>query len=67
MSITPPCVVSLTWQLRDAQGEAIDELTEPVEFFVGGDDLLQPVEDALIGHDTGYEVVLHLEPEQAFG
>ncbi len=67
MPITPPCVVSLTWRLHDAQGQPIDELTEPVEFFVGGDDLLPKVEEVLTGHETGYEVVLHLEPEHAFG
>ena len=67
MTISPPCVVSLTWRLRDAQGEPIDELAEPVEFFVGGEDLLPKVEEALIGHDVGYEVSLHLEPEHAFG
>ncbi|MEP7056875.1 MAG: peptidylprolyl isomerase [Caldimonas sp.] len=67
MQISSPCVVGLTWHLRDAQGEPIDELTEPVEFFVGGDDLLPKVEEALAGHEAGYEVALHLEPEHAFG
>ncbi len=67
MPITPPCVVSLTWRLADAQGLQIDELTDPVEFFVGGDDLLPKVEEALAGHAIGDEVALHLEPEHAFG
>lgn len=67
MSITAPCVVSLTWKLADAQGNAIDELTEPVEFFFGGDDLLPKVEEALEGQDIGFEAQLHLEPEHAFG
>jgi len=67
MSISPPCVVSLVWRLRDAQGQPIDELADPVEFLVGGEDLLPKVEEALIGHEVGYEVSLHLEPEHAFG
>ncbi|MGA0612956.1 FKBP-type peptidyl-prolyl cis-trans isomerase [Caldimonas sp. KR1-144] len=67
MQITAPCVVSLTWRLEDTQGQLIDELTEPVEFLVGGDDLLAKVEEALIGQDTGFEATLHLEPEHAFG
>ena len=67
MQIAAPCVVSLTWRLADAQGSEIDELTEPVEFFFGGDDLLAKVEDALGGHEAGYETTLHLEPEHAFG
>ncbi|MGY4829682.1 FKBP-type peptidyl-prolyl cis-trans isomerase [Sphaerotilaceae bacterium SBD11-9] len=67
MLISAPCVVSLTWRLEDAQGQLIDELAAPVEFFFGGDDLLAKVEEALNGQDTGFETKLHLEPEHAFG
>ncbi|HET9642431.1 MAG TPA: peptidylprolyl isomerase [Burkholderiaceae bacterium] len=67
MFIEAPCVVSLTWQLADAQGQPIDELKEPVEFFYGGNDLLPKVEEALAGQEAGYEAWLHLEPEHAFG
>lgn len=67
MPITAPCVVSLTWRLRSAQDEEIDALTEPVEFFVGGHDLLPKVEEALAGHEAGDQLSLHLEPEHAFG
>lgn len=67
MPITAPCVVSLTWKLRDTLGNVIDELKEPVEFFYGGDDLLAKVEEALAGQDAGFETLLHLEPEHAFG
>ena len=67
MLISAPCVVSLVWRLKDAQGQLIDELTEPVEFFVGGDDLLPKVEEVLIDQEAGFETELHLEPEHAFG
>ena len=67
MLITDPCVVSLVWTLSDAQGQAIDELDEPMEFFFGGDDLLPKLEEALQGQQTGFEAALHLEPEHAFG
>ncbi|NUZ05034.1 FKBP-type peptidyl-prolyl cis-trans isomerase [Piscinibacter koreensis] len=67
MHVTAPCVVTLTWRLDDAQGNLIDELTEPVEFFFGGDDLLEKVEEALDGQEVGFESTLHLEPEHAFG
>ena len=67
MRIADPCVVSLTWQLSDGQDRLIDALVEPVEFFVGGDDLLLKVEAALVGQETGFEANLHLEPEFAFG
>jgi FKBP-type peptidyl-prolyl cis-trans isomerase SlyD len=55
------------WRLEDAQGQLIDELAEPMEFLLGGDDLLAKVEQTLIGQTTGFEANLHLEPEQAFG
>jgi FKBP-type peptidyl-prolyl cis-trans isomerase SlyD len=67
MPITSPCVVSLTWKLQDTQGNLIDELQDPVEFFFGGDDLLAKVEEALTGQESGFATVLHLEPEHAFG
>jgi FKBP-type peptidyl-prolyl cis-trans isomerase SlyD len=67
MQIRKPCVVALTWTLADAQGHDIDELTEPVEFFYGGDDLLPKVEATLEGQASGFSTQLHLEPEHAFG
>ncbi|MBL8332425.1 MAG: peptidylprolyl isomerase [Rubrivivax sp.] len=67
MHIEAPCVVSLTWTLTDAQNQPIDELSAPVEFLVGGDDLLAKVEEVLAGHEPGDELQVQLEPEQAFG
>lgn len=67
MRISEPCVVSLTWRLEDAQGQLIDELVEPVEFFYGGDDLFAKVEEVINGEGAGFEATLHLEPEHAFG
>ena len=67
MLITKPCVVSLTWKLQDTLGNLIDELPDPVEFFFGGDDLLEKVEEALLDQEIGFTTVLHLEPEHAFG
>ncbi len=67
MQIQAPCVVTLTWRLEDAHGQLIDDLNEPMEFFVGGDDLLTKVEEVLTGQEVGYQTTLHLEPENAFG
>ncbi|MGR4867487.1 peptidylprolyl isomerase [Variovorax sp. LARHSF232] len=67
MEITEQCVVALTWTLRDTLGDLLDELDEPVEFLVGGDDLLKAIEAVLQGHEPGAKLQLHLEPEQAFG
>jgi FKBP-type peptidyl-prolyl cis-trans isomerase SlyD len=67
MVVTPQCVVALTWTLKDTLGEELDVLDEPVEFLVGGDDLLAKIEEALQGHEAGDTVDLHLEPIDAFG
>lgn len=67
MLITSPCVVSLSWRLEDAQGQLIDELAEPMEFFYGGDDLFAKVEQALAGQEIGFETSVALDPEEAFG
>jgi FKBP-type peptidyl-prolyl cis-trans isomerase SlyD len=67
MQVTPQCVVALTWTLKDTLGEVLDELKDPVDFLVGGDDLLAKIEEALQGHVAGDKIDLHLEPEEAFG
>jgi FKBP-type peptidyl-prolyl cis-trans isomerase SlyD len=67
MEITPQCVVALTWTLKDTLGEELDVLDEPIEFLVGGNDLLPAIEQALQGHAAGARVQLQIEPEQAFG
>ena len=67
MEINNACVVALTWTLKDTLGETLDTLDEPVEFLVGGKDLLPKIEEALQGHAKGAQVDLHIEPEDAFG
>jgi len=67
MNIFAPCVVELTWTLSDTTGQELDVLDEPVEFLVGGQDLLHKIEHALMGHEAGSTLDLHLEPEEAFG
>jgi FKBP-type peptidyl-prolyl cis-trans isomerase SlyD len=67
MEITEQCVVALTWTLKDTLGEELDVLDEPVDFVVGGNDLLKRIEEALQGHSAGQTLDLHLEPEEAFG
>ncbi len=67
MEITPQCVVALTWTLKDTLGEELDVLSDPVEFLVGGSDLLAKIEESLQGHVAGARLDLHLEPVEAFG
>ena len=67
MKITPQCVVALTWTLKDTLGEILDELDEPIEFLLGGQDLLAKIEEHLQGHEPGKALAFQLEPDQAFG
>ena len=67
MEITEQCVVALTWTLKDTLGEELDILDEPVEFLLGGKDLLPVIEAALLGYSAGATVQLQIEPELAFG
>ena len=62
-----PSAFPLVLILKDMQGEVLDVLEEPAEFFMGGDDLLPSIVHALLHHHEGDTVQLHLEPEQAFG
>ena len=67
MKITEQCVVALTWALKDTLGEELDTLDEPVEFLVGGSDLLASLERALQGYEAGDTLELQIEPQDAFG
>ena len=67
MEISEQCVVGLTWTLKDTLGDVLDVLDEPVEFLIGGEDLFDAIEAALLGHGPGARVQIQLEPEQAFG
>ena len=67
MKITPQCIVSLSWTLKDTLGEVLDELDEPIEFLLGGQDLLAKIEENLQGHVAGEALAFQLEPEEAFG
>ncbi len=67
MEITPQCVVALTWTLKDTLGEELDVLDDPVEFLIGGHDLLPVIEAALLGLEVGSKLDLQIEPEQGFG
>ena len=67
MEIIEQCVVALTWTLKDTLGEELDVLDDPVEFLIGGNDLLPTLERALLGHAAGTELTLQIEPQEAFG
>ncbi len=68
MKITPQCVAALTWTLSDTLGEELDTLDEPVEFLLGGRDLLESIEAALQGHGAdGQNLALGFGRHQVVG
>lgn len=68
MKIAMNTVVSLTYELRDSDGNVLESTTEPVSYLHGGYDGIFPkVEEELHGKDVGDTVELTLEPADAFG
>jgi FKBP-type peptidyl-prolyl cis-trans isomerase SlyD len=61
-------VVTIAYELRDADGALLDEAGTTVAYLHGGFGGIFPrVEAALEGHGPGHEVALSLDPEDAFG
>lgn len=61
-------VVKLAYELRDADGQALEDEGAQLEYLHGGFGGIFPkVEQALEGKQAGHEVSLTLEPEDAFG
>ena len=68
MKIAKNTVVSVAYKLSDAQGNLIEESDEPMVYLHGGYDGTFPkIEEALDGHEPGYETLIQLEPQDAFG
>ncbi|WP_020201479.1 peptidylprolyl isomerase, partial [Cupriavidus sp. WS] len=68
MKIAKNTVVSVVYKLSDAQGNLIEESDEPMVYLHGGYDGTFPkIEEALEGHEAGFETQLQLEPDEAFG
>ncbi len=68
MKIGRDAVVSLSYTLKDAQGEVIEESKEPMTYLHGGYGNVFPlVEQALQDKGVGQAVRVKLEPSDAFG
>ena len=68
MKIAKNTVVTVHYKLSDAQGNLIEESSEPMVYLHGGyENTLPKIEEALDGKDTGYETTIQVEPEDAFG
>jgi FKBP-type peptidyl-prolyl cis-trans isomerase SlyD len=61
-------VVSLNYELSDADGKLIEKTDAPIEYLHGGYDGIFPlVEKALAGKSAGETCRVRLEPDNAFG
>jgi FKBP-type peptidyl-prolyl cis-trans isomerase SlyD len=68
MHIAMNTVVSLTYELRDADGNILEASADPVNYLHGGYDGIFPrVEEELHGKQVGDRIDLILEPLDAFG
>lgn len=66
--VEPGAVVTIAYELRDADGELLDEEGATVAYLHGGYGGIFPkAEAALEGRGPGHEVALTLDPEDAFG
>ncbi len=68
MHITQDTVVTLQYKVADARGKLIEQSKDPMVYLHGGyNNTLPKIEAALDGREPGYQVVLDLPPEDAFG
>jgi FKBP-type peptidyl-prolyl cis-trans isomerase SlyD len=68
MKIQKNTVVSLNFELTDADGAVLEKSDEPVGYLHGGySGMFEAVEEQLEGLEEGAEVSVTLEPDDAFG
>lgn len=69
MQIDKDKVVSIFYQLKDAEGEQLEESQDgiPLAYLHGHNNLLPALEEALAGRKVGDKLSLTLPPEKAYG
>ncbi len=68
MQIAMNTVVSMTYELKDADNNVLEESKEPVAYLHGGyDNIFPKVEEAIHGKKVGDVVHVDLQPADAFG
>ena len=68
MQIAMNTVVTMTYELKDAEGNILESSKEPVSYLHGGyDNIFQKVEEAMHGKKIGDTIEIGLEPSDAFG
>ena len=69
MKITKNTVITLSMSVTDAQNNFIEQTSgDGFTYLHGGyDDFFPKIEEALEGQEIGFETIIQLEPEDAFG
>jgi FKBP-type peptidyl-prolyl cis-trans isomerase SlyD len=68
MKVEKNAVVSLTYELMDANGALLEKNNEPISYLHGGYDGIFPaVEEVLHDKDIGDKFSVSMEPDDAFG
>jgi FKBP-type peptidyl-prolyl cis-trans isomerase SlyD len=68
MQIAMNTVVTMTYELKDAEGSILESSKEPVSYLHGGyDNIFPKVEESMHGKKIGDIIELGLEPSDAFG
>ena len=68
MQIAMNTVVTMTYELKNSDGEVLESSTEPVAYLHGGyDNIFPKVEEAMHGKNVGDTVQVSLDPADAFG
>ncbi|HVK54857.1 MAG TPA: peptidylprolyl isomerase [Burkholderiales bacterium] len=68
MQISKDTVVTLSYELKDRDGEVLEDAGSTLSYLHGGYDGIFPlVEEALHGQPVGYQCAVQLEPDDAFG
>jgi FKBP-type peptidyl-prolyl cis-trans isomerase SlyD len=67
MKIADGALVSLDVAMYDAQGNLLEASDAPLTYLHGHEDIFARIEEALAGQETGVQLRLQLEPEEAFG
>ncbi len=68
MKVEQHKVVTLEYQIRNSQGEVVEDTTgHPLQYIQGIGQLLPALEEVLEGKEVGDEVEVTLSPDQAFG
>ena len=68
MKIGKDTAVTLSYKVADAQGKLVEQSSAPMVYLHGGyGNTLPKIEEALDGQEPGFQTVLALEPQDAFG